>query len=206
MKLASFILIFFTLSVYCTAQPAYLDRLVERYRIENGFNSTVKINIDVPGIVAPPKTVSVYAENGKKPKITGEGLVLLPKKGFIGQFSDILEIPVHWIFMNSANGFDRYKLVSLDPESDWITADLLLEVSEPRIEEINIATREAGEFLIKHFYKDQNYPSKSEISFETNRFNIPLKFMGKSDFSSLKDSTGKVSGKIILEFEKIEIF
>ena len=71
---------------------------------------------------------------------------------------------------------------------------------------MNISTREAGEFFIKHDYKNHNYPSRSEISFETTRFNIPLKFMGKSDFSSLKDSTGKVSGKIILEFTEIEIF
>jgi hypothetical protein len=194
------------IAVWSSAQPEYFDQLVERYRIKNGFQSTINIDIDVPGIVAPLKTVSIYAENGKKPKIKGEGLVLLPKKGFVGQFSEILEIPVHWIFLDTKNGFDNYKLVSLDPKSDWVTADLKLLTSDPRIDELNITTRKAGEFLIKHSYKNGNYPVKSEISFETDRMNIPLKFMGKSDFSDVKDSANLVSGKIILEFIEFEVF
>ncbi len=206
MKKILLIILFSVNTFLIAAQPDYLDQLIERYRIENGFKTTVKINIDVPGIVAPQKTVFILLENGKKPKIKGEGLVLLPKKGFIGQFSEILEIPVHWIFLERKNDFDFYKLVSLDPKSDWVTADVKLLISEPRIEELNIATRKAGEFNVKHEYIQMNYPVKSEINFETDRFNLPLKFMGKSDFSSVKDSTGKVSGKIILEFEEIEVF
>ena len=95
MKNGLLIISFLIIAVSSSAQPEYLNQLVKRYQIDNGFSSTVRIDIDVPGIVAPPKTVSVYAENGKKPKISGEGLVLLPKKGFIGQFSDILQVPVH---------------------------------------------------------------------------------------------------------------
>lgn len=205
MKLAAIIFISF-ISVYSYAQPAYLKQLEERYQIENGFKSTVNINIDVPGIIAPRKVVTIYAENGKKPKIKGKGLILFPKKGFVGQFADILKIPVHWIFLDTKSDFDYYKLVSLDPKSDWVTADVKLKISEPRIEEINITTRETGEFFIIHSYKKASYPVRSEINFVTDRLNIPLKFMGKSDFSSVKDSTGKVSGKIILEFEEFEVF
>jgi hypothetical protein len=206
MKLAFLSISFLLISFICSAQPEYLDQLVERYHIENGFKTVVTINIDVPGIVAPPKTVSIFLENGKKPKIKGKGLVLLPKKGFVAQFSEILEIPSHWIFLETKDGFDFYKLVSLEPKSDWVTADVKLLISEPRIEELKITTRKAGEFYISHDYMQMNYPVKSEINFETDRLNIPLKFMGKSDFSSIKDSTGKVSGKIILEFEEIDFF
>jgi hypothetical protein len=206
MRTAFLILLFSLISIISSAQPEYLDQLAERYHIENGFKTVVTIHINVPGIIAPPKTVSIFLENGKKPKIKGEGLVLLPKKGFIAQFSEILEIPVHWIFLEREGEYDYYKLVSLEPKSDWVTADVKLFASEPRIEEINITTRKAGEFYITHHYLQMNYPVKSEINFETDRLNIPLKFMGKSDFSSVKDSTGKVSGKIILEFEDMEVF
>ena len=200
------ILMFLFVASFSTAQPVYLQQLKERYQIQNGFKSTINIQIDVPGIIAPTKIVTIYAENGKQPKIKGDGLVLLPKKGFIKQFSDLLTIPVHWIFLESYGDFDNYKLVSLDPKSDWVTADVKLQISDPRIEELNLTTRETGEFFIRHWYENGNYPVKSEINFVTDRLNIPLKFMGKSDFSSVKDSTGKVSGKIILEFIEFEVF
>ena len=188
------------------AQPTYLKQLKDRYQILNGFKTTVNILIDVPGIVAPQKTISIYAENGKAPKINGEGLILLPKKGFVMQFTELLTIPVHWIYIDSKGDFDYYKLVSLDPKSDWVTADIKIKVSEHRIEEINLATRDAGGFLISHSYENGNYPARSEISFETDRFNIPLKFMGKSDLSGVKDTNGKVSGKVTLIFTDFEIF
>ena len=195
---------FFVVSV--KAQPIYLKQLQDRYQILNGFKTTVNIQIDVPGIVAPQKTISIYAENGKVPKIKGEGLILLPKKGFVMQFTELLTIPVHWIYIDSKEDFDYYKLVSLDPKSDWVTADIKIKVSEHRIEEINLATRDAGAFLIIHSYEKGNYPVRSEIRFETDRFNIPLKFMGKSDFSGVKETNGKVTGKVILEFTDFEKF
>jgi len=188
------------------AQPIYLKQLQDRYFIQNGFKTTVNIQIEVPGIVAPQKTISIYAVNGKAPKIKGEGLILLPKKGFVMQFTELLSIPVHWIYMDSKGDYDYYKLVSLDPKSDWVTSDIKIKVSEFRIEEINLATRNTGGFLISHSYEKGNYPVRSEISFETDRFNIPLKFMGKSDFSGVKDTNGKVSGKVILDFTDFETF
>ena len=206
MKYAFFLILMSLFCDVCTAQPVYLKQLRERYEIRNGFKSKVNIQIDVPGIIAPTKTIEIYAEKGKKPKIKGDGLVLLPKKGFTEQFSDILTIPVHWIFLESNGDYESYKLVSLDPKSDWVTADVKLQISDPRIEEINLTTRETGEFFVKHLYENGNYPVKSEISFITDRFNIPLKFMGKSDFADVKDSNDKVSGKIILDFEDFEVF
>ncbi len=206
MKYAVIAILMSLFSAVCTAQPIYLKQLQERYKIQNGFKSTVNIQIDVPGIIAPTKTIEIYAENGKAPKIKGDGIILLPKKGFVLQFSELLTIPVHWIYIDSKGDFDYYKLVSLDPKSDWVTSDIKIKVSEYRIEELNLATRDAGGLLISHRYEKGNYPVRSEISFETDRFNIPLKFMGKSDFSEVKDSNGKVSGKIILDFENFEVF
>lgn len=206
MKYAVIAILMSLFSAVCTAQPIYLKQLQERYKIQNGFKSTVNIQIDVPGIIAPTKTIEIYAENGKAPKIKGDGIILLPKKGFVLQFSELLTIPVHWIYIDSKGDFDYYKLVSLDPKSDWVTSDIKIKVSEYRIEELNLATRDAGGFLISHKYEKGNYPVQSEISFETDGFNIPLKFMGKSDFSEVKDSNGKVSGKIILDFVDFEVF
>lgn len=179
---------------------------MNRYEIKNGFKAVVDITIDVPGIIAPPKTIEIYSVKGKAPKIKGAGLILLPKKGFVEQFSDLLTIQVHWIYLEEKGNYQFYKLVSLDPKSDWVTADIKIYTRDPRIEEINLTTRESGVFLISHFYGKGKYPYRSEISFVTDKFSIPLKFMGKTDVTDVKTTDGKVNGKIILVFTKFEVF
>jgi len=188
------------------AQPDLAKDLIKRYEIKNGFKAVVDITIDVPGIIAPQKTIEVYSQKGKAPKIKGEGLILLPKKGFVEQFSDLLTIPVHWILLENKGNFQVYKLVSLDPKSDWVTADLKIYTKDLRIDEINLTTRESGVFQINHFYGKGKYPVRTEISFVTDKFSLPLKFLGKSDNSAPKTTDGKVKGKITLVFTKFEVF
>ena len=206
MKKVCFAVINMFFVAFSFAQPSYLNQVIERYQIPNGFKSTVQVRIDIPGLIAPPKTIEIYAEKGKKPKIKGDGLILLPKKGFVEQFNDLLTSPGHWILLNSSGEYENFKLVSLDPKSEWITADIKFFKPDPRIEELNLTTRDTGEYLIKYSYNETSYPVKSEISFETDRLNIPLKFMGKSDLSEIKDSNGKVGGKIYVVFENFEVF
>lgn len=199
-----FITVYFSMPLL--AQPEIAYQLQKRYEIENGFKSVVKIKLEIPGIVAPEKTIEIYGENGKQLKIKGEGLILLPKKGFVKQFSELLTVPVHWILMEKTEDHEIYKLVSLEPKSDWVTADINIYLPDVRIDEMILTTRDSGVFDVKHFYEDGEYPSRSEISFTTEKFSLPLKFMGKSDFPEVKDSTGKVNGIILLEFTEFELF
>ncbi|MDB4582816.1 hypothetical protein N9164_06665 [Draconibacterium sp.] len=199
-----FFIVYFFLPVL--AQPEIANQLQKRYEIQNGFKSIVKIKLDVPGIVAPEKTIEIYGENGKQMKIKGDGLILLPKRGFVKQFSELLTIPVHWILLENYEDFVIYKLVSLDSKSDWVTADIKIYIPDPRIDEMTLTTRESGVFFIKHFYDSGKYPIRSEINFVTDKLSIPLKFMGKSDFSEVKDSTGRVNGNVFLEFTNFELF
>jgi len=206
MKYFLFLTIFFITFFQENNRPEIADQLIKRYEIKNGFEASVKISVDVPGITAPEKIVEISAQNGKQPKIKGEGIILMPKKGFIREFSDILSYPVHWILIDRTEDFEIYKLVSLDPKSDWITADIKVNLAEPRIDEINITTRDAGLFDIAHFYDTGRYPIRTVISFTTERFSLPLKFMGKSELKEMKDSTGVVQGKILLDFLKFDIY
>jgi len=206
MKKFTLLILLISLGVNSSAQPDIAKELVKRYEIKKGFKAVVDITIDVPGIIAPQKTIEIYSEKGKAPKIKGEGLILLPKKGFVEQFSDLLTIPVHWIFIEDKGNYQFYKLVSLDPKSDWVTADLKIYTKDPRIEEINLTTRESGVFQINHYYGKGKYPVRTEISFVTDKFSIPLKFLGKSDNTEPKTTDGKVKGKVILVFTKFEDF
>jgi hypothetical protein len=187
------------------AQTEIADNLKKKYTLNRGFESMINISIDVPGLIIPPKDVSVIYEKGKKPQIKGKGILLLPKKGFFNQFSDLLEVQAHWILLEEKEDLLLYKLVSLDPKSDWVIADLKISKASLHIDEINITTKESGVYLIKHSYGKGVFPTATEISFLTNKFNMPLKFLGKSNIKNIKDKGGKVKGKIVLKFTNFRI-
>jgi len=187
------------------SQTELADNLKKKYTINRGFETMVNISIDVPGLTIPPKDISVIYEKGKKPHIKGKGILLLPKKGFLNQFSELLEVQAHWILLEEKGGSMSYKLVSLDPKSDWVTADLKISKANLHIDEINLTTKESGVYLIKHSYGKGIFPMATEISFLTNKFNIPLKFLGKSNIKNVKDKEGKVKGKIFLKFTNFKM-
>jgi hypothetical protein len=200
MKHILLIAIVFCSSFYSKAQTELIEKLKNRYDIKNGYQTMVSINIDVPGLTVPQKDLSIKCEKGKKPQIKGKGILLIPKKGLTNQFSELLSDQAHWIFLSENGGFVNYKLVSMNPKSDWVTADIKILKEQNRIDEINLITKDSGEYLIKHSYEKGNYPTATEISFWTNRLNIPLKFLGKSSLNKVKDKDGKIKGKIFLKF------
>ena len=200
MRYILFIAILFCNSFYAKAQTQLVEKLKERYNIKNGYETMVNISIDVPGLTVPPKDLGIKCEKGKKPQIKGKGILLIPKKGLTNQFSELLSNQAHWIFLSENGGFVNYKLVSMDSKSDWVTADIKILKEQSRIDEVNLITKDSGEYLIKHSYASGNYPSETEISFWTSRLNIPLKFLGKSSVDKVKDKDGKIKGKIFLKF------
>lgn len=200
MRYFTLIILFFFNGFLVKAQMELADNLKKKYAINKSFETMVNISIDVPGLTIPPKDISVVYETGKKPQIKGKGILLLPKKGFLNQFSDLLDVQAHWIPLEEKGNVMCYKLVSLDPKSDWVIADLKISKSNLHIDEINLTTKESGVYLIKHSYGKGVFPTATEISFLTNRFNIPLKFLGKSNIKNIKDKDGKVKGKIVLRF------
>lgn len=205
MRYFSLFILFLVNCFLVKAQTELAENLKKKYDIKIGFETMVNISIDVPGLKIPPKDISVLYEKGKKPQIKGKGILLLPKKGFLNQFSELLNVPAHWILLEEKGDFLSYKLVSLDPKSDWVTADLKISKANLHIDEINLTTKESGVYLIKHSYRNGVFPTETEISFLTNKFNIPLKFFGKSNIKNIKDKTGKVKGKILLKFTNFKM-
>ena len=206
MKQVLFFLLLLALRISAQPKSDIAEQLRSRYTVKNGIDATVSIRADIPGITAPTKTVEVHIENGKSPKIKGAGLIILPKKGMIDNFSVLFSSEVQWILLRTQVDIQIFKVVSLDPGSDWITADLTVNVKEKRIDAIDLVTRESGTFLMRYFYCKGNFPDRTEITFSTDKFSIPLKFLGKSDPATFKDSSGKVKGKVTLEFIRLRVF
>ncbi len=207
MRKAAFLLFFLSLWIGKShAQSDVFEKLKERYRIPQGLSTDIKITVSIPGISVPEKTAKVEYEVGKPPKITGPGLLFFPKKGLFEEFQNILNESSHSILIEETTDSDWYKLVSLNPKSDWVTADLKVFRSDPRIDELILTTRSHGEFHIFHQYGQVAYPIQSDIHFESDRFSIPLKFLGKGEPIPKELEGEKIQGKIVLTYQNLKIY
>ena len=178
-----------------------INTLIEKYSSDLTIKCDIDIKIDVEGMVIPDKQIYVEFEEGSKPIVKGKGLALLPKKGIVGHFKELFSTPLQPIFLSKKGNNLVYKLVSLEQKSDWITADIEFDENSFLIYKATINTRKQGTFYSEHFYKDNIFPSKSIITFNIKKFNIPLKFVGRSDNTTktqLKDE--EVLGKITLMY------
>ena len=181
MKSFCFILCLFLSGFQILAQDAVdesLSRLRENYQWEGSLKCEVMVKINVEGMVIPEKKVYVEFIEGENPRIEGKGLSLLPKKGTLEQFRNLLHTPLQAIFLSRRGNNLVYKLVSLDPASDWITADIEFDEEAYRIHKAVVNTKKNGTFQTVHKYGDGRLPKETEILFDVKEFKLPLKFIG----------------------------
>ena len=180
----------------------HIDALIAQYGEERSLKCEILVQVDVEGMQIPDKKIFVEFEKNEKPKVKGEGLSLLPKKGTVDQFRELLTSPLQAIFLSRKGGNMVYKLVALDPESDWITADILFDEKSYLIYESTISTKKFGTFHASHSYEGRIYPARSVVTFDVKRFRLPLKFIGREQAEpvSRSEEEENVRGKVIMEY------
>jgi len=186
------------------AHDEYIEALMAQYSEDLDINCEVYIEIDVEGIIMPPKTVYLKFENGE-PLVSGEGIAMLPKKGIVNQFNRLLNEEFQAIYLSKRGTKRVYKLVSLNDESDWITADLEFDELSLLVTQATINTRKFGSFKVINSYEDLKYPSKTEISFNLKKFKLPLKFLGRTDAVLTGDEDQEITeGKVFLSYTYLD--
>ncbi len=176
-------------------------RLKSKYDVEIDLKCEILVRINVDGMVIPDKEVYVEFSKDGKTRVQGKGLSLLPKRGTVEQFKTLLTTPMQAIFLSKRGKNMVYKLVSLDPSADWITADIVLDPEALLIYESVVNTRKHGTFTTVNQYDSGDYPSRTEVSFEVKKFNLPLKFIGSEQSREVsKDTDEEVKGTVILEY------
>jgi len=116
-------------------------------------------------------------------------------------------VPVQTILMETIADTSVYKIVSLHKKTDWVTVDIKVTEKDARVHSMIIATRKAGEFLIHHFYDEdqQFFPVRTVIQFEAMPLKLPLKFLGQNiDKEQITMDDGPVAGQVILYYSEIE--
>jgi len=188
--------------------PEVLTRILKEDTAFYSLSCKLEIEVDVTGLNMPNKEIELSLEKGKKPKIKGKGLIILPKRGILGQYREFLSVPIQAIPMETKGDTSVYKIVSLDNKTDWVTVDLELTESDARVHSLLIATRKNGEFMVYHYYPENLdfFPEKTVIEFEAMPLKLPLKFLGKNAGNEpfLKEQDGPVKGKVNLFYSDIE--
>ena len=182
-------------------EDEHILRLKKKYDTEIDLKCEIRIQVDVEGLVIPEKEVYVEFAKDRKVVVRGKGLSLIPKRGTVEQFRDLLSTPMQAIFLSKKGSNMVYKLVALDPSADWITADIIFDPDQDLIYESVVNTRKHGTFTTLNEYDGQDYPSRTEVTFEVKKFKLPLKFIGGEQSSeSMKGIDKEVMGKVILNY------
>ena len=180
---------------------SYILELKEKYDKDSEVKCQIRIRIDIDGLTIPEKEVYVEFARDQKVVVRGKGLSLLPKRGTIEQFRNLLSTPMQAIFLSKKGSYRVYKLVALDPSSDWITADIVFDPEEKLIYESVVNTRKHGTFTTLNQYDGKDYPSRTEVTFEVKKFKLPLKFIGSEQTAeTLSGMNDDVIGRVILEY------
>lgn len=182
-----------------------INALVEKYTAELNIKCEILIETDVEGMIVPDKKITVdFKENGK-PEVKGKGITLLPKKGMINQFKELFSSPFQAIYLSKRQNNLVYKLVSLNQNSDWVTTDIEFDEDTLLIYNTIINTKKFGAFSTENTYDDGMYPSKSIVTFNIKKFKLPLKFIGRTESTTISNSKGKnVLGTVTLSYTYLD--
>lgn len=187
------------------AEENELIKSVKAAYANAGVQCSVQVHVEVPGLKMPDKKLFIKFEEGKAPIIKGNGVLLVPKKGLLGQFNEVLAAESQVIFLGNSGDTANYKIVSLSAESDWVTADIKIYRPDKRIYYMDVFTKEFGSFKVRHSYRKSIFPTKSVVTFEAEAFKLPLKFMGRNTEELPTDENGKVSGKVTLNYSEVKL-
>ncbi len=206
--LAILLVCFALVEVKAQQLPEIFNTLLQRDTAFTELQCKIGIQVQLPGLSMPDKTVSVVMHKNEDIRIEGDGLMLIPRRGLVGQYQAILETPCQAIPLQETPDTLIYKLVSLDPESDWVTVDFTLSASNALVHQMDVVTRENGTFHIHHDYAGEtnSFPAKTTISFEALPMKLPLRFIAQNDETNqLFNGDEPIAGKVILTYSDVVV-
>lgn len=186
--------------------PPIFNSILQRDTSYSEISCKINIQVHLPGLNMPDKEVSLFMSKTEETRIEGDGLMLIPKRGLLGQYQTIIETPCQAIALKETEDTLVYKLVSLDQVSDWVTVDFTISTHDTLVHQLDLVTRDNGVFNVIHTYgeKSFNIPTQSVIRFEALPMKLPLRFIAQNDETDqIFNGDEPIDGEVVLTYSEV---
>lgn len=189
-----------------------LEALKNKYLLIEDYQSDIEIKVDVSFINIPVKKARIFYKYPDKYKFDAKGFFMLPKRGMNFSINELLNynymvIQIKDEVVDSAVT-QVLKIIPLDNDIDVVLMTLWIDTTKLLIRKVETNTKNAGSFVMKMIYDDQNYglPEQVKVSFDVVPLEIPMSFTGelKTEVDSL-DPSKKTKGSVTIKYSNYEI-
>ena len=192
-----------------------LDSLKEKIEQVHDYRADIEIEVDVDFINIPVKHATMIYKAPDKVKFRSEGFFMVPKKGINMPVREIMDQPYSAIYVGDDTLSGRLqhviKVVPMTKKPDIILSTWWIDQETTLLSRSESSTRDEGTFTVDFSYDDPALPlpTQMEISFEIEKINLPMKFIGKTqglEFEKKELEPGEsYTGKVIVRFSGIQI-
>ncbi|HSG67634.1 MAG TPA: hypothetical protein VK994_02930 [Bacteroidales bacterium] len=214
-------ILLYAILLYCTpalnAQEGKPYSIIDsvRYKLDliHDYQADIEIEVDVEFINMPVKHARIFYKKPDKVKFESDEFLMLPRRGFDKQVTDILDEPFSAIYLGieTLNGKPHHvvRIVPLGKKPEVILATWWIDTASFQIARNESNLRKDGSFTVDFMYEDPGIilPTKMTFSIEIEKFSIPLKFIGKSQGMEIDKSRMKEDsqGKVYIRFSNYRI-
>lgn len=189
-----------------------LENLKNKYSLIKDYQSDIEIKVDVKFINIPVKKAKIFYKYPDKYKFDATGFFMLPKRGLNFSVNELLNYNYTAILVKEevvdSVLTQVIKIIPLDNETDIVLMTLWIDTTKLLIRKVETNTKNAGSFVMKMTYNNQNYglPGRVEVSFNIVPLEIPMSFTGvmKTEVESL-DSNKKTRGSVTISYSNYKI-
>lgn len=177
-----------------------------------GFSANVALVLDVDFIRMPEKFARMEYKAPESFDFDSEDFIVIPKRGLDFSFSQVFESDYSSLLqgIESVDGHDCH-IVKVIPKgrSRLAIATLLIDAQTYQTRQAELVSKNHGTYVMAMDYdqEDLSLPTTLQISFEMEKFNLPLRYLGKNatiDKDKMKAQETK-TGKITLSFTDYQI-
>ena len=177
------------------------------------YQADIEIEVDVEFINMPVKHATIYYKKPDKVKFKSDEFIMLPKRGVSNRITEILEEPFTAIYIGQEllNGEQHHviRIVPMGKNPEVILATWWINSQRFLVARNESNTKKDGQFTVDFKYDDKSIilPTQMTFSFEVEKLQLPLKFIGKSSGIEIDKSKMEEAhdGKVYLRFSNYVI-
>jgi len=192
---------------------AVIDSVKMKLETVEDYQADITVNVDVDFINMPDKSATILFKKPDKVKFISDEFLMLPKRGLGKRMTDILEEPFTAIYIgkDTMDNENQHiiRIVPMSKKPEVILATWWIDANTYQLVKNESNLKKGGSVTVSLSYRDKLaiLPEEMVFTFDVERINIPLKFIGKAQ-GLLKNSSktdGSSQGKVYILFSNYRI-